>query len=466
MAPSNKNTSNKEAPATRKKARMDAGEGEDEVAVEADHRETIESLTVVKEEKGKRTPNFLSKEDELLCKAWVYAAEDPIKGCNQKGFEFWTHVQESYGLLQAKEPPPADAAGTPRGWMQLKTRFLRHIQPTVNSFNRHYRWAYTNLPSGTPRTFENFMALAKKLYKEEFGTEFKFDLCIPILHETPKFNPFAVSPAIDVDSVSGNSKNDNGTVNMIIAAGASSSIIERPIGCKAAKAQRKVVEGNQKEITLMREEIASLRDSLTETLERRLEVKELAELAKMYRQDGDLQLARETTKQMRQLIERNSVKRKKNWCSTTTSTSTSSTASSTPSSAAAPRPPAVVVGGWGTPTTSTVASLSQNLLLEEEDDEDEDDEETIVLGLGKEVLPCPVEEEEENKEETTTQEVPTQAIDAILQEAGLPKVNSTNKERKKSLKNLQMQILSKNTLAKPLSLRESYLPEQQKLPPY
>jgi hypothetical protein len=247
----------------------------------------------IKEEK-KRTANFLPDEDEFLAKAWCAASVNPVKGCNQKAHEFWQCVQKDYELLQVRAVNDGDQSivSCYREWAQLKTRFMRHIQPNVNSFNRQYKWAYDHLPSGTPKTVPNVMKLAMQVYKQEYGHEFRFELCVPVLHKMPKFDPFITQTVIDVDTVA------SGSVRNDVGAGMMGGGLERPIGCKAAKALKKAGEqqgGEVKQIRLQFEE-------LVKTVRRRAAVDELAKLAKSYMISGDVEMAKEATAAMRDLI--------------------------------------------------------------------------------------------------------------------------------------------------------------------
>jgi hypothetical protein len=322
------------------------------VDAEADDKSKISTIS--------RTQNYNNHEDVMLSKAWVAVSADPIKGCNQKGHEFWGGVLNHYEYLQEKDATTVDAdISCKRGWLQLRTRFNRHIQPTMNKFTKHYRWAYYNLPSGTPKTVDNYIKYGKQSFFNEHKLHFKLDLCVPILQKSPRFDPFIA--AIDVDggdaAVAGlvtPAKTNN------VGAGVMGGTLERPMGCKAAKAQKRQSEGTERELSLMRQEISSM----GKTIERRSAVADLARLAKSQRQDGDLDLARETTKKMKDLIERNNGIRIDDVspCSVVDTTTTQPTLSSTSG-------PSEV----GEESQVPLGEESQVLL-----DSDDDDELTII----------------------------------------------------------------------------------------
>jgi hypothetical protein len=218
-----------------------------------------------------RTKNFNHDEDLLLSMAWVALSADPIKGCNQKGSDFWASVLKHYGSLQRTSTVEADVS-CKRDWKQLQTRFNRHIQPLMNKFTKHYRWAYYNLPSGVPKTVENYIKYGKQSFFLEYKLHFKMDLCVPVLQKSPRFDPFVTS--IDVDS-SGPGATVTPSKKNNVGAGMMGATHDRPMGCKAAKAQKRQTEGTERELSLMRQEISLM----GKTIEKRSAVADLARLA-------------------------------------------------------------------------------------------------------------------------------------------------------------------------------------------
>jgi hypothetical protein len=177
-----------------------------------------------KDDEKNKSPNFHSDEDELLAMAWVSATDNPIVGCGQKSVTFWADVHARYSKLQ--ERSTSTETKFPRAWNQLKGRFLRHIQVHVNVFNRHYKKAAENIPSGHNSTVDSIMVRAMEEYQLEQGKPFRFSLCVPILHKIPKFDPMTIEIVDENQQVTA-------------AAAVLGSNLERPIGSKAAKTMKK-----------------------------------------------------------------------------------------------------------------------------------------------------------------------------------------------------------------------------------
>jgi hypothetical protein len=202
-------------------------------------------------------------------------------------------------------------------------------------------------------------------------------LCVPILHKTPKHNPFIVVTDVDAGSVAGGSSSVAGTPARNSVAGIMGGGLDRPMGCKAAKAQKKAVESTERSLSLMHEEMASMRG----TMERRSAVDQLYKLAKTYRQEGQTELARDVSRQMRELIESNS--RHGNLKD-----------APPPPSLARGVPLSIAASSLTTPSFGTAAGdvggrQVYGATLADSDEED-DDEETFVpsgLGIGRGITP-------------------------------------------------------------------------------
>jgi hypothetical protein len=145
--------------------------------------------TVVKletDDDKNKAPNFHTDEDKLLAVAWVSATDNHIVGVGQKSHTFWGDVHKRYCQLQEKSVSPETKFQ--RSWNQLKGRFLRHIQLNVNVFNRYYKKAADNIPSGNSSTVTAIIDRAMEEYQKHQGKPFRFSLCVPILHKIPKFD--------------------------------------------------------------------------------------------------------------------------------------------------------------------------------------------------------------------------------------------------------------------------------------
>jgi hypothetical protein len=115
--------------------------------------------------------NFHSDEDELLAIAWVSATENPIAGVGQKAGTFWADVHQKY--LKLQERSTSTETKYPRTWNQLKGRFLRHIQVNVSLFNKYFKRAKENIPSGNASTFDAIMERAMDDFQSEQGKTFR-----------------------------------------------------------------------------------------------------------------------------------------------------------------------------------------------------------------------------------------------------------------------------------------------------
>jgi hypothetical protein len=246
----------------------------------------------VKDEEKNKAPNFHEDEDELVAMAWVSATENPIVGSGQKAAVFWGDVHSRYLLLQARSQ--SANVGNHRSWNQVKGRFLRHIQPNVSVFNRYYKRAKDTLPSGTPDIEEEIMKIAVEDFYQDNKKRFKFALCVPILHQIPKFCP--IQQLADEEEAAG------------CAIGAvSGSTLDRPIGAKAAKELKKEAMVNQDQVKEMRKDFKSY----VETSKKKAQFSELLKLAKYYRSIGESVMARAVDDDLKVFIAAQREERKK-----------------------------------------------------------------------------------------------------------------------------------------------------------
>jgi hypothetical protein len=240
----------------------------------------------VKDDEKNKAPNFHSDEDELLACAWVSASDNPIVGVGQKSTSFWADVHSRYCKLQERSSSPETKF--PRTWNQLKGRFLRHIQVHVNVFNRFYKRAADNIPSGSGSTVTSIMERAMADYLEELSKPFRFSQCVPILHKLPKFDPMANK----------SNKSNDGTQQQPTIGGVMGNNLERPIGSKAAKLIKKEEIGTNNNVTAIRSGFTTLVQSQI----RKEEFEELIALGKYYRSIGDSESLAENNKALQVLI--------------------------------------------------------------------------------------------------------------------------------------------------------------------
>ncbi len=158
-----------------------------------------------------RSTNFVPQEDAYLSRAYVNASCDPRIGNNQKGEEFWRKVGQGYIILCVG----TEFESRIRTTQQLYIRFNKHIKVDLVVFNRYYLRVMQRQPSGVPQT--QYTDMAAELYREGEGKAFRFKLCVPILHEVPKYCPFynsgdtasELQPNLAADSDSDPDDDDN-----------------------------------------------------------------------------------------------------------------------------------------------------------------------------------------------------------------------------------------------------------------
>ena len=277
----------------------------------------------VKDETKNKAPNFHEDEDELAGHAHVNRSENSLAGVSKKSKVFWEDVTARYAILQEKST--SEHTKHERTWNQLKGRFLRQIQPAVSAFNRYYKKEKDTIPSGHPDIEEAIMEMARELWQENHpkGHKFKFSLCVPILHKLPKFDPMGAA-GLDSDDDDDKEVLDAGGVNRVGSVVGSN--LQRPIGSKAAKANKKEVDNNTQRVLEMRGDFTLY----VSQARRREEFLEMIELAKYYRTIGDREMARQTNIDLQALIARNRLareeeKKKQEEASKSTSDKTSST---------------------------------------------------------------------------------------------------------------------------------------------
>ncbi len=135
-----------------------------------------------------RAPNFNSKEDAVLCRAYVNVSEDPIKGTDQKASQLWTNVKQVFDKILDDELTEEEAKELPeRTPTNLQICFNQHIAVGVRDFKTYYRRAHDNLGSGQSPV--DVLKQAVENYLEFEGRPFKFPQCVEILHKMPTFRP-------------------------------------------------------------------------------------------------------------------------------------------------------------------------------------------------------------------------------------------------------------------------------------
>ena len=220
----NNNKKSKKAPVQKKKASTAKGK-------KSKVKKEIVAATTTK------APNYTTEEDLFICKAFVSVSTDPTHGTNQKGDDFWSKVAVKFADLQATESE-VEVVGHTRDGDSIMNRFQRQIQRAVNKFNKYYKEHKEVNPSGWNE--EKFIQAATDSFLEHEGKPFKWQNCIAILHQMPKFNPMMAhheeeddNPGVGDDD-SNNSKRGHNKIGGVMG-----DSMDRPIGSKAAKRLKK-----------------------------------------------------------------------------------------------------------------------------------------------------------------------------------------------------------------------------------
>jgi hypothetical protein len=164
---------------------------------------------------------------------------------------------------------------------------LCHIQVQVNVFNRYYKKAAENIPSGNGDTVSSIMERAMDEYQLEQGKPFRFSLCVPILLKIPKVDPMTIELVDD---------NQPSLVPSVMGI-----TMQRPIGSKAAKAFKKEETTTHNNVNVIRGEINKLVDSSI----RKEAFLELIMLGKYYRSIGDTEATILNDIELKKVVEEN-----------------------------------------------------------------------------------------------------------------------------------------------------------------
>lgn len=88
-----------------------------------------------------RGKSYLAEEDRSICKAWIKISEDPEKGNNMKGDQFWLDITDEFNQTKHKNRDP-------RGMISLRTRW-NVFCPRVNKYCGNISTVEQRNPSGT-----------------------------------------------------------------------------------------------------------------------------------------------------------------------------------------------------------------------------------------------------------------------------------------------------------------------------
>ncbi len=274
-----------------------------------DHNAVISSVLLAAEKV--RSPNFAPWEDLLLSKAWVSVSMDPSVGCNQKKESFWKRVEEKFNLLYDAYEPTEDegvkAVGG-RTAAQIDNRFTKNIRTDIVLFNKYFAQIHIEKPSGVP--FKHHVYLAMDRFMSIENRVFKFESCVPVLHQVPKYNP--ILGAGGGSSLGGDSDEENEEEGVNRIRGVMGNNLVRPPGRKVTKAaealarRRKATNMKQDVETMAvpaaKDIIAHSFSSVAASMHSRSVFDKKREMVKMYKENGMAEEAKAMMAEMAALI--------------------------------------------------------------------------------------------------------------------------------------------------------------------
>jgi len=219
--------------------------------------------------------HFSEVEDWLLTKAYLSVSEDPVKGTDQKGDEFWLNVFQKFKILY-DECDEIEVKVLNWSSSSLQNRWQRQIQRDINSFNAIYRSLKKQNPSGW--NDDKFMEEATKEWVEKYGGPkkgFRFTRCLPEVWKCPRFDPV------------NDNNNDEGFNDVGNVMGAS---LPRPTGSKKTKTKielEMIAHSQGKHRTDSMRFMSTATDEIAHTMAiQQLTESDMA-MAKFYMQAGD-----------------------------------------------------------------------------------------------------------------------------------------------------------------------------------
>jgi hypothetical protein len=137
----------------------------------------------------KRSNNWTKLEDVFICIAYHNISDDPVVGNGQSSRAFWSRVYKTFKEIKNKRQNELEdwVKGIEREENSMKVRFTKQIAKFVLVFNPFYKREKDSKPSGTNE--EDIRNRAMENYEEQHGEPFKFQHCLDVLWEVPKFNP-------------------------------------------------------------------------------------------------------------------------------------------------------------------------------------------------------------------------------------------------------------------------------------
>ena len=248
--------------------------------------------------------NFTAEEDEFICRAYVSATTDPVKGASQKGASFWKTVHEKFYLLYDDEAALQVPVNTRWKWESVRDRFQKTLAKDITKFNEFYKATKEKNPSGM--TEANIIEAAMESYRFVCGKPFKHsDTIVRILQKVPKFNPmidgYNSNEEDGVENFPTSTDEDKDTTNVVGSAMGMKE--DRPVGTKKAK-KSKLLEkfeqesnASQSHITAVQDVAASSR-AMAATMAKRQRHDSWAKRAELFLKMGDMNRAEQMLQKM------------------------------------------------------------------------------------------------------------------------------------------------------------------------
>jgi hypothetical protein len=192
-----------------------------EVVFDAGVRMGDELTTNMTATRGRRSPNYSTKEELIICKAFIHASEDCIHGNAMKGTKFEQLMGDAYKLLcetQLREEQTAyellvrtnrhslgdpyvnsipgqnpPSPFFPRHGKDLLRHFKINISPAVS----RYCGIRATTPIGTGQNELVYAVAIDALYRERVGKPFLYGLCYDYLRNQEKWKKFQANEETD-----------------------------------------------------------------------------------------------------------------------------------------------------------------------------------------------------------------------------------------------------------------------------
>ena len=239
-------------------------------------------------------------------------------------------------------------------------------------FNKHYKNAKDNIPSGTPETFEYIMEAANDqwILEEGKGKNFQYTQCLKLLHESiPKFDPYYDGAIETINLLGGDEDGEEGTAAQTRNAIGTvmGSKLKRPPGVKAAKREKREVDDDFKGV------LGGVGNDMTNAMDERDLYDMVCRRYNHYVSMGNIEKASEMEEELDYLIRL----RRERVAEQQAKKKAASRQEPPPSDPPAPAPPAVTPANRRGSTDEE--KKDEEPTQQEEDDGDDDDEELVMF---------------------------------------------------------------------------------------